>query len=58
MDDELQGAIDLVAQTLTIGIPCITAIRELRDACDRVIAEDEAETRAIVSGWCSEIFQP
>ena len=58
MDEELQGAIEVVTQALAIGIPCVQAIRQLRDACDRVVTADDAETRAIAREWLAEIFQP
>lgn len=54
--EELRAAFEEVAESIRLDLPCVSALRTLRTAIDRVIEADEADTKALVRGWCAEIF--
>lgn len=52
--EELRAAFEEVAEAIRLDLPCVSALRTLRTAIDRVIEADEADTKALVGVVCRD----
>lgn len=57
-NSQLLAAAQDVVVHLGFGVLCVGAVRVLRDACDKAIAEDEKHTRALTDAILEAVFQP